>query len=432
MKKPIFGTVAFGALAAVGLVSCGDKPTQFSSPDSYRSMYVIEGTSLDKTKKIRAAMESADAKAVVKVDSGMTESEQSIADSVLEAILSKFFPEDSGAPGSASTIDPSGGTTPEIAQNSGDAEAARASTDAAAQAAAAQAAVSEAAANAAAAQAAADAAAKVAADAAAKAASTHATSDEKSAAQLAAEQAAAKAAKALLEAKAHTEAKAVSEAASKAAVSAATKAAAEKAAKKAAEDISKSIRESEKNKYAQKTEEEKREDDEDERDFEDDKELSEMSVPKIKIGDDANSFKEACRQTFKIKAEDEKKKMVIGGDSKGKLSSDSVLVIVANQGTLTVKPEAKKIRGICVFASNQASVNLVVGKTKITGLFIYERGNANKVDVSFNEGGKFKNGMAVVSGTKDNSLKIKGISDCRCKKFKVYGLSGSYSFACSK
>ncbi len=364
MKKPIFGTVAFGALAAVGLVSCGDKPTQFSSPDSYRSMYVIEGTSLDKTKKIRAAMESADAKAVVKVDSGMTESEQSIADSVFEAILSKFFPEDSGAPGSASTIDPSGGTTPEIAQNSGDAEAARASTDAAAQAAAAQAAVTE--------------------------------------------------------------------AASKAAVSAATKAAAETAAKKAAEDISKSIRESEKNKYAQKTEEEKREDDEDERDFEDDKELSEMSVPKIKIGDDANSFKEACRQTFKIKAEDEKKKMVIGGDSKGKLSSDSVLVIVANQGTLTVKPEAKKIRGICVFASNQASVNLVVGKTKITGLFIYERGNANKVDVSFNEGGKFKNGMAVVSGTKDNSLKIKGISDCRCKKFKVYGLSGSYSFACSK
>jgi SAM-dependent methyltransferase len=459
-------------LAAVGLISCGDKPTQFSSPDSYRSFYALEGTALDKTKRISKAIESADASAVVKVESGMSKSEEAVADSVMTAILSKLFPSSQDAT-SASSDSSSG----EMTQKAAEAEATRAAADAeaqaaadaaakaaedaakaaadaakaaadklaaeqaaqAAQAAADAAAVAKAAADAAAAaaaastdaaaKAAAEEAARAAADAAAKAAEDAAkAADAKAAADQAAAQAAAEAA---TKAAADAAAKAAEDAA-KSAAEAATKAAAEAAAKKAAEDVVKAEMEKEKAKVAVKSEDEEREDKEDESDFEDDKDLDDLSVPNIQIGDDAKAFKEACRVALKIKKEDEKKKIVIAGDAKGKFTKDSVLLVVANEGTLNIKPDAKKLRGVCVYASKQATVNLQAGKTKISGVFVYERGNGNKVDISFSEGGKFKRGLAVISGTKDNSLKISGASESRCKKFKVYGLTGSYSYSCSK
>ncbi|NBW81018.1 hypothetical protein EBR21_04615, partial [bacterium] len=251
---------------------------------------------------------------------------------------------------------------------------------------------------------------------------------DKAAADKAAADAAAEAA-----AKAATDAAAkAAEDAAKAAAEAATKVAAEAAAKKAAEDAIKVEIKKVKAKVAEKSEDEKREDREDERDFEDDKDLDDLSLPNIQIGDDANAFKEACRIALKIKKEDEKKKIVIAGDAKGKFNPDSVLLVVANEGTLNIKPDAKKLRGVCVYASKQATVNLRAGKTQIAGVFVYERGNGNKVDLSFSEGGKFKSGLGMFSGTKDNSLKISGASECRCKKFKVYGLTGSYSYSCSK
>ncbi|MFZ9521658.1 MAG: hypothetical protein ACO3A4_14385 [Silvanigrellaceae bacterium] len=453
------------SLAVVGLVSCGDKPTQFSSPDSYRAFYALEGSALDKTKQIKKAMESGDASAVVKVESGMSKSEESVADSVMTAILSKLFP---STPDAASA--PTEAASSETAQKAAEAEMTRATADAEAQAAAAAAAkaaedAAKAAADAAktaaeklaaeqaaqaAAQAAADAmaaataaanaaaastdaAVKAAAEEAAKAAEAAAAAAIKAAAdKLAAEQAATQAA-------AEAAIKASAEAAAKAAedmkrveAEAATKVAAEAAAKKAAEDVIKAEIEKEKAKVAEKSDEERRDEMEDDVDFEDDKDLDDMSLPNVQIGDDANAFKESCRQSLKIKKEDEKKKIVIAGDSKGKLSKDSILLVIANAGSLSITPDAKKLRGVCIYASNQATVSLIAGKTKIAGLHVYERGNGNKVDVSFSDGGKFKRGFVSFSGTKDNSLKISGSKESRCKKFKVYGLTGTYSYSCSR
>lgn len=207
-------------------------------------------------------------------------------------------------------------------------------------------------------------------------------------------------------------------AAAKAAADAA-KTQAEAAAKAAAKRAHDRDEEEKKGRSGKKSEEEEREDDDDERDFSDDGDF-ESSLPRVVVGDDAAAFREACAQAMKA----DKKKLVIAGEGKGNLSKDSVLVVYAVGGSLTVKPEGEKFRGLCVFASGGANVKINAGKTRVNGLYIYERGNNNKTNANFLDSGRFKSGVVMFSGN-SNAVTIKGVNDCKCKKLKVYGSPGS-------
>ncbi|NBW81355.1 hypothetical protein EBR21_06340, partial [bacterium] len=60
------------------LVSCGDKATQFSSPDSYRVSFSMSGTGVDRAKQLAEQASKAGADGVV-LESGMTAAEDAQA-----------------------------------------------------------------------------------------------------------------------------------------------------------------------------------------------------------------------------------------------------------------------------------------------------------------------------------------------------------------
>ncbi|MFZ9519413.1 MAG: hypothetical protein ACO3A4_02950 [Silvanigrellaceae bacterium] len=60
------------------LVSCGDKPTQFSSPDSYRVAFSMSGTGVDRVQQLKQQAEAQGAAAVV-LETGMSSSENAEA-----------------------------------------------------------------------------------------------------------------------------------------------------------------------------------------------------------------------------------------------------------------------------------------------------------------------------------------------------------------
>jgi hypothetical protein len=398
------------------VLACGNQVTQFSSPNYTGATYSLSGSATDKTKSIKKALESADATSVP-VESGMSEEEKMKADAEEKAILEAIFPPDSA-----------GGAAAVVTEAEAVAAAAKAEADAAAKAAADAA---EKAASDAAAIAAADAAAKAAADAAAQKALADA------AAAKAANPTSTAAADALQQAqeKALEAARAAAAAAAKAADDAKTKASADAAAAKAAADAAKAQADAaakaaakrahdrdeddKKKRSGKKSEEEEREDEDDDRDFSDDGDF-ETALPRIAVGDDAAAFREACAQAMKV----DKGKLVIAGEGKGKLNKDSVLVVYAVGGSLTVKPEGEKFRGLCVFASGGANVTINAGKTRVNGLYIYERGNNNKTNANFSDSGRFKSGVVMFSGNA-NAVIIKGVNDCKCKKLKTYGSPGS-------
>lgn len=194
---------------------------------------------------------------------------------------------------------------------------------------------------------------------------------------------------------------------------------AEAAAKAAAKRAHDRDEDDKKKRSEKKSEEEEREDEDDDRDFSDDGDF-ETALPRIAVGDDAAAFREACAQAMKVN----KGKLVIAGEGKGKLNKDSVLVVYAVGGSLTVKPEGEKFRGLCVFASGGANVTVNAGKTRVNGLYIYERGNNNKTNANFSDSGRFKSGVVMFSGNA-NAVTIKGVNDCKCKKLKTYGSPGS-------
>lgn len=441
MKAVNLACLGFSVFA---VVACGNQSTQFASAEYANTTYSLTGTSADKTKQIKSALEASNASAV-KIESGMSREEQLKADAEAVAILSRAFPPSEGksAETDAQTIlnEAAAASVATEAANAAKVAADRAAKEAAETA---MKATAEADAKAAAdavtkkkleeAAAAASAAAKAAAEAVQEADRVAAEEAKRQAEQMlrAAEEAAAAAAKAASEAamKAELEARerSAAEAAAKAAAEAADKAriecAAKSAAKAALEREEAREEEERKAKLERKSAEEMRDDDEDKKDFEDDGDF-EVSLPSIVVGDDAVKFREACAMAMRA----DKKNLVIAGAGKGKLKREQVLVVFANGGTLEVKPEGDKIRGLCVFASAGAKVKIPSGKTKINGLYYYERGSNNSIQTSFASGGKFKKGIIFLSG-QGNSASFSGVNDSRCKKLKVYGTPGSVT--CNK
>ncbi len=377
--------------SALLLIACGNQMTRYGTVGAIASGYSLSGSSANKAKAIKTALESANATAVV-IESGMSNDEKLKADAEVDAILATLFPSDSAGVSASS-----GSTT--------DADIAAAAAAASVQSEAAS--VAKAAADAAAQQAIASAAAaKAAADAVAIA------SPSDSAAAAAAATAAA------AQATADAQAKANAEASAKAAAAVAAKAQAEAAAKAAVKRAYEREEDEKKKRSEGKSKEEEQEDRDDDKDFADDGSF-ETAVPRISIGDDAVAFREACAQAMKV----DKKKLVIASDGSGKLEKDSVLVVFASGGSITVKPEGEKFRGLCIFSASSATVSVTAGKTRFNGLFVYERGNNNKVSATFSDGGRFKSGVVIFSGS-GNAISVKGVNDCKCKKLKVYGSAG--------
>ena len=417
--------------SALLLIACGNQMTRYGGVGAIAPGYSLSGSSANKAKAIKTALESANATAVV-IESGMSNDEKLKADAEVDAILATLFPSDSAGVSSSS-----GPTTDAdmaaAAAKAGADVAAKAAADAAAQAASAASAQSEAesvakaAADAAAQKALASAAAaKSAADAAAianpsdsAAAAAKAAADAAVAsAQTAATNAAAAATAAAAQATADAQAKANADASAKAAAAVAAKAQVEAAAKAAAKRAYEREEDEKKKRSEGKSKEEEQEDRDDDKDFADDGSF-ETAVPRVNIGDDAVAFREACAQAMKV----DKKKLVIASDGSGKLENDSVLVVFASGGSITVKPEGEKFRGLCIFSASGATVSITAGKTRFNGLFVYERGNNNKVSATFSDGGRFKSGVVIFSGS-GNAISVKGVNDCKCKKLKVYGSAG--------
>jgi hypothetical protein len=363
--------------------------TRYGTVGAIASGYSLSGSSANKAKAIKTALESANATAVV-IESGMNDDEKLKADAEVDAILATLFPSDTA--GVSASSGPTADADMAAAAASVQSEAAsvaKAAADAAAQQAIASAA-----------------AAKAAADAVAIA------SPSDSAAAAAAATAAA------AQATADAQAKANAEASAKAAAAVAAKAQAEAAAKAAVKRAYEREEDEKKKRSEGKSKEEEQEDRDDDKDFADDGSF-ETAVPRISIGDDAVAFREACAQAMKV----DKKKLVIASDGSGKLEKDSVLVVFASGGSITVKPEGEKFRGLCIFSASGATVSVTAGKTRFNGLFVYERGNNNKVSATFSDGGRFKSGVVIFSGS-GNAISVKGVNDCKCKKLKVYGSAG--------
>lgn len=380
--------------SALLLIACGNQMTRYGTVGANASGYILSGSSANKAKAIKTALESANATAVV-IESGMSNDEKLKADAEVDAILATLFPSDSAGVSASSgpTTDADMAAAAASVQSEA-ASVAKAAADAAAQKAIASAA-----------------AAKAAADAAAADAAASASPSDSAAAAAAATAAAA-------QATADAQAKANAEASAKAAAAVAAKAQAEAAAKAAAKRAYEREEDEKKKRSEGKSKEEEQEDRDDDKDFADDGSF-ETAVPRVSIGDDAVAFREACAQAMKV----DKKKLVIASDGSGKLEKDSVLVVFASGGSITVKPEGEKFRGLCIFSASGATVSITAGKTRFNGLFVYERGNNNKVSATFSDGGRFKSGVVIFSGS-GNAISVKGVNDCKCKKLKVYGSAG--------
>lgn len=393
------------AASALFLIACGNQTTQFSSASYAGAGYSLSGSATGKAKSIKWALENANVTSVP-VESGMTSDEKLRADAEMKAILATLYPpvqNEPDAPASVPAV-----STPAVSAPADSTPIV--STPAAGAPAVSTPAVSAPMVSTPADSAPADSAPAVStpAPSAPMISTPSASAPTVSTPAASAPMVSTPAASAPT-----TEAQPIVAATQpKSDQASATSEAAAEAAKRAQEQQKADENSRNEIKYGE-------EEREDAKDFGDDDDF-ESSLPRIAVGDDAALFLEACAQSMKV----DKKNLVIAGDSNGKLKKNQVLVVFASGGTLNVTPEVEKFRGLCVFASAAATVTVSASKTKINGLYIYERGNNNRVNLQLSKGGKYKSAVAVFSGS-GNSLDIKGVSDRKCRKLKTYGSPGS-------
>lgn len=125
---------------------------------------------------------------------------------------------------------------------------------------------------------------------------------------------------------------------------------------------------------------------------------------------------------------------VAGNQEEIQLDADQSLMVFATGNKtrvdLTVKSSEDEIHGICIFvAGNQAQVDLNVHGS-VENVYIIERGNDAKVNVTLAEGGKIINPIHYDLPGKGCSLKVKGTSRS-CPSARTTGKNKA-SVTCSK
>ncbi|NBX17393.1 MAG: hypothetical protein EBR09_08520 [Proteobacteria bacterium] len=98
-------------LFVFSMVSCGDNPTKFTSPDAYRVIVKVSGTGADRVKELIKQAQKSDAEAVA-VESGMSPAEEAqIAEQIAKEMASAVPPESGAAQPANPASAPAGGTS---------------------------------------------------------------------------------------------------------------------------------------------------------------------------------------------------------------------------------------------------------------------------------------------------------------------------------